>query len=137
VAVLVLAAAATATASARSRKPAIEPTSTPTTDCYGTPIIMQGLDCPRRSARGQARQPAAERPERPRVTVGSGGGGYTAPLPRTPSLTVPPPSAPYIPPPVSNPSERVMQSNQSFPFNGGLGNNPTDRDTYIRYNLNR
>jgi hypothetical protein len=28
-------------------------------------------------------------------------------------------------------------ANQSFPLNGGLGNNPTDRDAYVRYNLNR
>jgi hypothetical protein len=45
--------------------------------------------------------------------------------------------APYIPPPVNNPSERINQLNQSFPLNGGLGNNPTNRDAYIRHNLNR
>jgi hypothetical protein len=58
--------------------------------------------------------------------------------PRAPSLTLPQPSAaPYIPPPINNPSERIMQFNQSFPHNGGLGNNPTDRDAYMRYNFNR
>ena len=31
----------------------------------------------------------------------------------------------------------INQLNQSFPLNGGLGNNPTNRDAYIRYNLNR
>jgi len=43
----------------------------------------------------------------------------------------------YIPPPVNNPSERINQLNQSFPLNGGLGLNPSNRDEYIRYNLNR
>jgi hypothetical protein len=31
------------------------------------------------------------------------------------------------------PSERINQLNQSFPLDRGLGNNPTDRDAYIRY----
>jgi len=43
----------------------------------------------------------------------------------------------YIPPPVSNPSAQINQLNQSFQFNKGLGNNPTDRDPFIRYNLTR
>src|SRR3984893_15517603 len=34
-------------------------------------------------------------------------------------------------------SERISQFNQSFQFNKGLGNNPTDRDAYVRYNFNR
>jgi hypothetical protein len=46
-------------------------------------------------------------------------------------------AAPYIPPPVANPSERINHLNQSFPLDPGLGNNPTDRDAYIRYNFNR
>src|SRR6266446_2126212 len=43
----------------------------------------------------------------------------------------------YIPPPVSNPSAQINQLNQSFQFNRGLGNNPTGRDLFIRYNLTR
>ena len=42
-----------------------------------------------------------------------------------------------IPPPVSNPSAQINQLNQSFQFNRGLGNNPTGRDSFIRYNLTR
>jgi hypothetical protein len=30
-----------------------------------------------------------------------------------------------------------MQLDQSFPFYGGVGNNPSNRDAYIRYNLTR
>ena len=128
-AVLVLGAAETA--SARPKKPS----TTPATMCDGTPIIMQGMDCPRRPARGE--QPT-QRSERSRVTTRGSSGSYVAPPLRTPSLTLTQPSAaPYIPPPVNNPSERIHQLNQSFPLNGGLGNNPTDRDAYIRYNFNR
>jgi hypothetical protein len=48
-----------------------------------------------------------------------------------------PSAAPYIPPPVANPSAQINQLNHSFPLNGGLGNNPTNRDAFIRYNLTR
>lgn len=135
-AVLVLGAAATA--SARSKKQSAERASTPSTMCDGTPIIMQGMDCPRRPARGAQPEQATERAERPRVTRRGSGGPYVAPLQRPPSLTLTQPSAgPYIPPPIDNPSARINQLNQSFPLDRGLGNNPTDRDAYIRYNLNR
>jgi hypothetical protein len=135
-AVLVL--GADATASARPKKQSAERKSTQTTMCYGTPIIMQGVDCPTRSAGGEEQEPVPVRAPRPRLTARGGSGAYIAPLQRTPSLTPLQPSAgPYIPPPVNNPSERINQLNQSFPLNGGLGNNPTDRDSYIRYNLTR
>jgi hypothetical protein len=136
VAVLVLGAAATA--SARPKKQSAERTTTSTTMCGGTPIIMQGMDCPSRPARGeeQEQKQPTQRAERP-TARGSSGPYMAAPL-RPPSLTLTqPPAGPYIPPPVDNPSERINQLNHSFPLNRGLGNNPTDRDAYIRYNLNR
>jgi hypothetical protein len=126
-AALILGAAATA--SARPKKHSAERTFTPTAMCYGTPVIMQGVDCPRRPARGE--EQATERRKRPHVTARGSSGTYIPPLQRTPSLALPQPSAaPYIPPPVNNPSERIGQFNQSFPLNRGLGNNPTDRDAY-------
>jgi hypothetical protein len=135
-AVLVLGAAATA--SARPKKHSAERTLSPTTMCDGTPIIMQGMDCPRRPARRAKQEQPTDRVERPRVTARGSSGPYIAPLQRPPSLTlIQPPAAPYIPPPINNPSERINQLNESFPLNRGLGNNPTDRDAYIRYNLNR
>jgi hypothetical protein len=135
-AVLIL--GADGTASARPKKQSAERTSTQTTMCYGTPIIMQGVDCPTRSAGAAEQEPAPVRAPRPRLTARGSSGTYITPLQRTPSLTLTQPSTgPYIPPPVNNPSERINQLNQSFPLNGGLGNNPTDRDSYIRYNLNR
>jgi hypothetical protein len=135
----VLIVATVTTASARPKKQSAQPQSTSATTCDGTPIIMQGMECARRPARGEAQQePAAERPGRSRLTVRGSGGRYVAPPQRAPSLTLSQPSSgPYIPPPVANPSERINQLNQSFPLNGGLGNNPSDRDSYIRYNLNR
>jgi hypothetical protein len=137
--VAVLAFGAAAPASARPKKPNIEGTTTSATMCGGTPIIMQGLDCPRRPAAGTESEQPTQRAERPRVTTrGSGGPYVVAPPLRTPSLTLTQPSVtPYIPPPVNNPSERINQLNHSFPLDRGLGNNPTDRDSYIRYNLNR
>jgi len=99
---------------------------------------MAGMDCPTRPVRVEGQEHASKRAKRPQVTA-RGSSTYVAPVvPRTPSLTLTQPSVtPYIPPPINNPSERVMQYNQSFPFNAGLGNNPTGRDAYIRYNLNR
>jgi hypothetical protein len=137
-ALAVLVLGAVATASARPKKQSGDRTLTPSTMCDGTPIIMEGLDCSRRPARGVQQEEATERTERPRVTKRGSGAPYIAPLQRPPSLTLTQPSAgPYIPPPINNPSERINQLNQSFPLDRGLGNNPTDRDTYIRYNFNR
>ena len=143
-AVLVLGAATTA--SARPKKQSAEHTATTTTNCHGTPLIMQGMDCPTHPVRAaeqeqqqeQEQEQATKRAERPRVTARGSSGAYIAPLLGTPSLSLPQPSAaPYIPPPVNNPSAQINQLNQSFPLNGGLGNNPTNRDAYIRYNLTR
>src|SRR5262245_59071334 len=136
-AVVVLAAATTA--SARPKKHSAERTATPITNCDGTPIIMQGIGCPTRAARGEEPEPAPpKRAERPRVTARGSSGAYNPAVLSTPSLPLSQPSAgPYIPPPVANPSAQINQLNQSFPLNGGLGLNPTNRDSYIRYNLTR
>jgi hypothetical protein len=138
-ALAVLVFGATATASARPKKQSSERTATSGMMCPdGTPIIMQGLECPRRSARGDEQNQPTQRAERPRVTARGSGGPYVAAPLRTPSLTLTqPPAGPYIPPPVRNPSAEINQLNQSFPFNAGLGNNPTNRDAYIRQNFNR
>ena len=141
VAILVLGAAATASAAPKKNtdKSGAERTTTSATMCDdGTPIIMRGLDCPRRPVRGEEQKQPTERAERPHVTPRGSSGRYIASPQPTPSVTLTQPSTgPYIPPPVNNPSERINQLNQSFPLNRGLGNNPTDRDSYIRYNLNR
>ncbi|HEY7663060.1 MAG TPA: hypothetical protein VH934_08065 [Xanthobacteraceae bacterium] len=138
----VLVVGAAATAAARPKKHRAEhrverTTTTQPTMCYGTPIIMQGVACPARSARTEE-PPPTEQPKRPRVSRRGSSGPYVPALQPTPSLTLQQPSAaPYIPPPVANPSAQINQLNQSFPLNRGLGNNPSDRDSYIRYNFNR
>jgi hypothetical protein len=131
------------TASARPKKhmqkhvPNAERTAT-TTNCYGTPIIMAGMDCPRRAARGEEQEQAPTRAERTRITRRGSSGAYNPALLTPPSLPLSQPSTGvYIPPPVANPSAQINQLNQSFPLNGGSGLNPTNRDAYIRYNLTR
>jgi hypothetical protein len=138
-ALAVLVFGATATASARPKKHSSERTATSGMMCPdGTPVIMQGLECPRRPARGEEQSQPTQRAERPPVSTRGSGGPYVAAPLRTPSLTLTqPPAGPYIPPPIRNPSAEIQQLNQSFPFNAGLGNNPTNRDAYIRQNFNR
>src|SRR5215469_9762505 len=103
-AVVVLGAATSA--STRPKKhiqkhiPSAERTATVTTNCYGTPIIMQGMDCPRRAARGEEQEPAPRRAERTRVTRRGSSGAYNPALLSPPSLPLSQPSAGvYIPPP--------------------------------------
>jgi len=138
-ALAVLVFGATATASARPKKNNAERTATSSWMCPdGTPIIMQGMECPRRPARFEEQGQPTQRTERRRVTARGSGGPYVAAPLRTPSLTLnQPTTGPYIPPPIRNPSAEINQLNQSFPFNAGLGNNPTNRDAYIRQNFNR
>jgi hypothetical protein len=104
-------------------------------DASGTPIIMHGLPkSPKSSVPGATRPiKSAEHPRR----IARGSSGYVEPLPRTGLISAGPAVAPYIPPPIANPSERIQELNHSFPLNRGLGLNPTDRDAYIRYNLTR
>jgi hypothetical protein len=128
-------------ASSRSKKHRLEPLSVPSimVDETGTPVIMQGLEGPKRAIQGR---PHTNKEAERRVNIPRGSANFVPPvfsmggLPRTPLLVQPSAVAPYNPPPINNPSEQVMQFNQSFPLNRGLGNNPTDRDAYVRYHLN-
>jgi hypothetical protein len=125
-----------ATASARPKKHSPERTSTAITMCDGTPIIMQGIECKKRPAGGE--QQATDPVVRPHITARGSGGLYAPARLSPPSLALPQQSTGvYIPPPINNPSAQINQLNQSFPLNRGLGNNPTDRDSFIRYNLTR
>jgi hypothetical protein len=125
-----------ATASARPKKHSAAPASTAITTCDGTPIIMQGMNCKKRPTGGE--EQATKRAARPRVTTRGSGGIYAPARLSPPSLALPQQSTGvYSPPPINNPSAQINQLNHSFPLNRGLGNNPTDRDAYIRYNLTR
>src|SRR5262249_39441032 len=147
-AVLLLGAAESASARPKkhSVKHSAEPQATVITSCDGTPIIMRGLECKKRPRGGeeQAAKPPGEEEQatkptaRPHVTRRGSGGLYAPAHLSPPTLGLSQPSsAPYIPPPVANPSATINQLNHSFPLDGGLGNNPTDRDAFIRYNLTR
>jgi hypothetical protein len=138
-ALAVLVVGATATASARPKKNNSERPASSTMMCPdGTPIIMLGMECPRRVARGEEQRQPTQRAERRRVTTQGSSGPYVAAPLRPPSLTLNQPAVtPYIPPPVRNPSAEINQLNHSFPFNAGVGNNPANRDAYIRQNFNR
>jgi hypothetical protein len=58
-------------------------------------------------------------------------------LPQTPLIEQGPAAAPYNPPALNSPSDRAIQSDQSFGLNRGIGNNPTNRDEYTREQLNK
>jgi len=142
VAVLILGADATASARPKRHPAAQRPPAQVTTNCDGTPIIMQGMPCRQLPARAAEQEPTGEQPpknvERRRLTTRGSGGPYVPSVQRTPSVGLSQPSGSvYTPPAIANPSERIKDLNSSFPLNGGLGLNPSNRDDYIRYNLNR
>ena len=141
--VLVFCASGAEQASARSQKQRFDSLTVPSipVDATGTPVIMQGLEQPKRAVEdrrhGRNEPKEAKRPVHiPRGSASLVPAGSSS-LPRTPSLGPPLAVTPYNPPAINSPSDRVIQSNQSFPLNGGLGNNPSTRDAYIRYNLSR
>jgi hypothetical protein len=143
-----LAIAVANTAAAQSKKGRVErsfgfapsvPNIMLDVDEHGTPIIMR--DSHTRPTTSESEDRKRKRAERPR-RIPRGSSAYVAPTPlpntsRSSGIVAPPPVTTYNPPPINNPSERINQLNQSFQFNQGLGNNPTNRDAYIRYNLNR
>jgi len=129
----------TAQASARSKKHRLEPAyvSSMIWDESGTPVIMQGLERPKRAAdRHHTNKQAKRRVNIPRGSANFIWPVYSVGLPQTPLLGPPLGVAPYSPPVINSPSDRVMQSNQSFQLNRGLGNNPTNRDAYVRSQVN-
>ena len=125
-------------ASARSkRKPAEPVVPSIMVDDSGTPIIMQGLErAKRRPVRRDEAQPR-QRAERP-IKIPRGSSAYVPPPVPSPNGGPPSPTllrpqvAPYQPPAINSFSDRVIGCNQSFTFNAGVGNNPTNRDAYVR-----
>jgi hypothetical protein len=136
---IVFALATAETAAARPRKHRVERSAAPsiTRDCGGTPIIMQGLECPKGSVRDEDRP--TRRAERPRAFPRGSGGAYQPLVPSPGGLrspTLQPAVGPYQPPPINSFSDRATQCVHSFPLNAGLGNNPTNRDAYVRSCVN-
>jgi hypothetical protein len=138
--VIVFAFGTTETVSARPKKQRVERSAAPAKVpdyYYGTPIIMQGMKRPKRPVWGEDR--LNERAERQRM-IPRGRSPHIPPLVSSPSPPLPmlrqPPVTPYRPAPINSFGDRVTQCIHSFPLNAGVGNNPADRDAYVRYCVN-
>jgi hypothetical protein len=93
---------------------------------------MQGLQWPKQPARTE-NQPKERAQRPPTIPRGSSTSLPPVPAPSVPSAIVSQPSVGvYKPPPINSFSDRVTQCQHSFPLNAGLGNNPTNRDFYVR-----
>jgi hypothetical protein len=143
--VAILAVATFDAAAARTRKPAKKEAPSIVRDLDGTPIIMRGYRAPRARSNSAAGtmpdESRSDRAERPR-TVRRGSSSFTDippvnPSPNSPNsppaaaLTRPAP-APYRPPPITTYGDRVTNCIHSFPLNAGIGNNPTNQQSYVR-----
>jgi len=103
----------------------------------GVPIIMKGYHPPAPPKEDGVQQ-RADRP----VKIPRGSSSFVDIPPVNPSPNSPnsPPAAaltrpapePYKPPPINTFGDRVTNCIHSFPLQGGLGNNPTDQQSYIR-----
>ena len=145
---LILAVATFDVAAARHRKPKLKHHSQPSVvrDLDGTPIIMRGYK-PTRAGRGESAtgvmsdEAQPRRAERPR-SARRGSSSFidippVNPSPNAPNsppaaaLTAPPPAL-RPPPPINTFSDRVTNCTHSFPLNAGIGNNPTNQQSYVR-----
>jgi hypothetical protein len=74
-----------------------------------------------------------KQPKQPRQRTYRGS-SYVPPanLPRTEAIVTPQAPGVYTPPPINSFSDRVTKCNHSFPLNAGIGNNPSDRSSYVR-----
>jgi hypothetical protein len=125
-------------ADARQRKQRTKRSPTPALqyDSDGTPSIMRGGDRGisimrhENAPKGEAKEAA-----RPRK-VPRGSSTYIRPpipSPNTGRATVAPATpGVYKPPPINSFGDRVTGCVHSYPLNAGIGNNPTDQQSYIR-----
>jgi hypothetical protein len=58
-------------------------------------------------------------------------------LPPEPTVSTPPIVQPYQPPPITTFSDRVNSAIQAYPFQKGIGNNPINRQEFIRQRVNQ
>ncbi len=113
-------------------------------DYDGTPIIMKGFRRPpavsiMKDEPGTGRVTDAPRGKAVRRHVPRGSGSYIPPPNPSPSSSSLPPTAltrvpPASPPPIQTRTfnDRVINCIHSAPLNAGVGNNPSDRQAYIR-----
>jgi hypothetical protein len=107
----------------------------------GVPVIMKGYHPPRSVSEEAAPQRRADSP----VKIPRGSSTYIPPpnpspyssnSPPAAALTQPAP-APYQPPPITTFSDRVNGAIQAYPLQNGVGNNPTDQQSFIRQRVNQ
>jgi hypothetical protein len=125
-------------ADARQKKQRTKRSATPALqyDSDGTPSIMRGGDRGISIMRDEnAPKGGAKEAARPRK-VPRGSSTYTpppVPSPNTGRATVAPATpGVYKPPPINSFGDRATGCIHSYPLNAGIGNNPTDQQSYIR-----
>jgi hypothetical protein len=107
----------------------------------GTPVIMRGFH-PSKAGPSDV----DVEPRRP-VRIPRGSSSYTdipPPVPSPYSRNSPPAAAltqpivqPYKPPPIVTPGDRAIDAIHAFPLQGGIGNNPTNQQEFIRQRVNQ
>ena len=110
----------------------------------GTPVIMRGFHPPK--AVPESIEPTYQRGEKS-VRIPRGSSSYVdipPPVPSPYSNNSPPAAAltqpvvqPYRPPPIVTPGDRAIDAIHSFPLQGGIGNNPTNQQEFIRQRVNQ
>jgi hypothetical protein len=91
-----------------------------------------------RDAENERAEEAGGKPSSPSVAIAAGSSNYVPPqLPSDPPPTSTPPVVqPYKPPSITTFSDRVNKAIQSYPLQRGIGNNPTNMQSYIRQQAN-
>jgi hypothetical protein len=89
----------------------------------------------RRPAKGNKTQSSTLPKQRGEPKARTRGSSYVPEtgLPRSQPVQVAPATpGVYTPPPINSYGDRVIGCNHSFPLNAGIGNNPSDRSSYVR-----
>jgi hypothetical protein len=116
-------------------------------DRDGTPIIMQGYRSPAMMRSDKDINEPSEpmrRADRP-IHIPRGSSTYIPPPNPSPYSSSSPPAAaltqpapaPYQPAPITTFSDRVNSAIQAYPLQHGIGNNPTDQQSFIRQRVNQ
>jgi hypothetical protein len=134
-------------ASAGSKKPRPKRTEAPLVqrDAQGVPIIMRGYRSPPpvsimtdEPGTGRVSDPPSKKAERRRGRPRGSSTYIPPPVPSPSASAVPAPAllqrgpGVYNPPPIRSYGDRVRDCIHSYPLNRGIGNNPTDQQSYIR-----